>query len=619
MLCALAIVFSGSLVSIENPGVRLELFLKELSRQAGEEFHCPPFLKNEVLAASFSNQPVEAVKARLATVLHAEWSQKEDGWWLGQSGKQQQEEKDWNRQARQTIIQMELDGLKAKAPKAEWTAGEAEQYWQDFKDSHRRTGEGVWSSARRRELRMRSPDYRFVENLASLLKPSMFSFDGLAPDYSEYAVNGLPGQIPLKIDLSEPLEQFQREVELSRSMQATDTQRTEHVVFSFTRLVDVPCLNAVYFDKNWESVGGALGGFFALLNLKIEGEAFPLSKELQDRLQFRARLNRTFEEDQLVGLRKSPLFLEGAKVMENAVTTDPLGIVEGPCWIDFAHSVSKPLLVSLEEDKALYRPANFVVKMGDDAAPIGMTRVDEDGWVLGRPKNPLENRTWRLDRQLVQDLARSSAASDHDTLLAKLHQIDIYYYASVFAYGVPNEAYIPNGFDYGSPTAVLGPLSKEQLDYCLKGGWIPSASLPERSQKYLEDLVWSGALNHLSPLNLQDPDACPARLSMPNGIEGISIGARQEDQYIYYLDGDSDPVGYLEVAGRLKDGSLKESQTFQMEEKHTLTAVFRLGEKEYETELDVPAKPKASYTMKTLPEAARAQIVEALKAIGVRN
>ena len=69
MTVFLLLGLTGATVSIENPGVRLELFLKEVSRQTGQGFHSPTYLNNEVLAASFKDQSIDVLKTQLARVI----------------------------------------------------------------------------------------------------------------------------------------------------------------------------------------------------------------------------------------------------------------------------------------------------------------------------------------------------------------------------------------------------------------------------------------------------------------------------------------------------------------------------------------------------------------------
>ncbi|MEI7985415.1 MAG: hypothetical protein WCI55_07275 [Armatimonadota bacterium] len=94
-------------ITFENPGIRLEPFLKEMSKQTGVGFHCPTYLNNEVLAASFKDQSIDILKSQLARVIHGTWEQKEDGWWLIQSSDQKKEEEKWMWETRNTVLQMQ--------------------------------------------------------------------------------------------------------------------------------------------------------------------------------------------------------------------------------------------------------------------------------------------------------------------------------------------------------------------------------------------------------------------------------------------------------------------------------------------------------------------------------
>jgi hypothetical protein len=60
MIVSLLVSLIGT-ITFENPGVRLELCLQEMSKQAGQSLRCPVSLKDEVLAASFQNQSIDIV------------------------------------------------------------------------------------------------------------------------------------------------------------------------------------------------------------------------------------------------------------------------------------------------------------------------------------------------------------------------------------------------------------------------------------------------------------------------------------------------------------------------------------------------------------------------------
>ena len=135
MMIASFLAFSLGTITFENPGIRLEPFLNEMSKQTGIGFHCPTYLNNEVLAASFKDQSIDVLKSQLARVIHGTWEQKEDSWWLVQTSDQKKEEEKWLWETRNRVIQSQIDVLKAVAPTSEWTTQEAYKYWMDLQAS----------------------------------------------------------------------------------------------------------------------------------------------------------------------------------------------------------------------------------------------------------------------------------------------------------------------------------------------------------------------------------------------------------------------------------------------------------------------------------------------------
>ncbi|MEI8283122.1 MAG: hypothetical protein WCG75_12005, partial [Armatimonadota bacterium] len=187
---------------------------------------------------------------------------------------------------------------------------------------------------------------------------------------------------------------------------------------------------------------------------------------------------------------------------------DPLGIEQGRCWIDFATSVTKPLLVSLGEDQT-EDPKYHVPTAEQNQVNYGMMRVDEGGWVLGRPANPLWNRTHRISRDLIVQVARLSKIPAEDRFIEDDAIIaDITKYADQCCLGIPNESFLYNNYREGRViTQVFGACIRAGVKPNERTGIINFASMPDWGQKYLWQEYLDGSLGGLIPEGKQE--FCP--------------------------------------------------------------------------------------------------------------
>ncbi|MEI8282865.1 MAG: hypothetical protein WCG75_10705, partial [Armatimonadota bacterium] len=276
------LAFAGATISVENPGIRLELFLKEVSKQTGQQFHCPTYLNNEVLAASFKDQSIDIVKSQLARVIHGNWEQKPDGWWLTQTSAQKKEELGWNREIRRSLIQSMIDAGKAHLPQKEWTINDAEKYQRLRKDAVKPNGEHKYTAAERRSIFAQSADNRFAATFLSQLKPEMFPLDSLSDDYQLYTVNGDGLGQNLPLSLVDNLAMMDRELRLSALLTNRPASDSASRRILFTMQHEYPIYpSVVIYDGYWRY--NALPDTFVLSPLvRFKGESFPLSPALKD-------------------------------------------------------------------------------------------------------------------------------------------------------------------------------------------------------------------------------------------------------------------------------------------------------------------------------------------------
>ncbi len=533
MIVSLLIGLASGTISFENPGIRLELFLKEISKQTGQGFHCPTYLNNEVLAASFKDQSIDVLKAQLGRVIHGIWEQKEDGWWLVQTGEQKKEEVSWHHEMRRTFIQQLIDKSKANRPIKEWTIKEAELYNRQITEMTKSTGEHRMTSAERRAILSRSAENRFAAGLLSQLKPEMFPLDSLEDDYRFYSVNGAPIGQELPIDCDSCLAMMDREIALSGLVgdQAVPDSHGKRVLISVSSQFPFTPEIAVY-DQYWKFV--ALPDTW-LLNPRTRtiGESFPLSDYLTAFFEAaRLGIARDVAGEEAVWRQSQykEILNHIRAVFLDAPNQDPLGILQGRCWIDFSKSVKQPMLANLC-DGILSDPKYSVPAVQQTQTVINMMRDDHDGWILGHPANPLWNRTHRIDRYLVQQVARLKNKPDEVLTIEERGIIaDITKFADTYCEGIPNDHYLIGsnmGPGMGGDSSILleiyGATARAGIKPNPRTGTIDQADLPSWARGYLLTKYMEGSFTQFIPENKRD--LCP-QYCIPNRIQGMYFKIR---------------------------------------------------------------------------------------------
>jgi hypothetical protein len=607
---------SATTISFHNPGIRLELFLKELSLQAKQSFKCPTTLNNEVLAASFENQSLDVVKAQLARVIHGVWEKKEDVWWLVQSSDQKKEETNWNLTQRFNLIKYQLDEMSKIAPKSEWTQKDAEKYWRDYQDSRRRTGEGIWNSKRRVALRLQSPENRLGESLAALIKPDQLMSDGMEPGISWYSPSGLRTQIPIKLDVSKQLRQYYVEADLYRSVGGESNLGVPANLEVEISDGDIPYIGFSMYDRAWKYVTSAMPGFFVSSTLRIEGETFALSPKTQETFALLNQAVNLETNEDIQRIQANATYREVLQTLSNANDRDPLGILQGRTWIDFANSIGKPLLVNLEEDITSWRPKYFVPKKTEEIPLLGMVREDTEGWILGRPVNPLGNRAWRMDRNLIQQQSRLQISPDHENWANQLRIYDLTSFNGFYTRGIPNGDFLPNSVYANGLPALLGTLSDQQIQNLFRGETIAADSLPKRAQFYLSYKLNDGSLNVLSPFPENESAAMCPRFCFPNGISGMKIGAAKSESLVFMFGTKANEYTFSvdQMADEVKSESLSPETEFRVGEGITISTYVWLGQKHVKEDINQLTKSDGkTYTWQTLPQNWKAVVLAKIK------
>lgn len=613
-------------VTVHNPGIRLELFLRELSAQSGGKFECAPALKNEVLAVSFEDQPVEEVRTQLGRVIHGSWEIRNNAWFLTQTSSEQAEERKWNIEQHKAAYAYRLSQLASYAPKTEWTAVDAEQFVVDYQKFRSKSTEAQNSAKGAEQLMMRSPSNRLNATIAAYLKPEMFPLEGLDRENPRFSPTPLPSHFKLPISVQGALQRFQVESQLYESATGKKRDSWQGAVNMEVRTsgFEQPEFTLYLYDQNWRYVTSCWASLDVNNEVfKAKAESFPLSPETQAMVDFSDHLSEDRYDRTLDGgYKANPLYKKACQVYFNATQTDPLGLIQGACWVDYAKSQGRPLIVNLEEDVYLNRPHLFVPTEEQDPLSAGMVRVDADGWVMGRPRNPLYNRTWRLDRAVVEEFSKLVASPNFTTLESQIKADDLGRQCYMEGMGVPNEQFLI-GYDYrgNGPFCLLGTLTSDQLRKCLAGEDIPTTQMNPRAKGYLYALMQNGNLDNLSPLIGESEQSTPA-FCYPDGLPTMTLGATWGEVELFSFSDSPTALGrslegfkYDLKQALGKDPGLS-GQKITTWKARQLTAVLKYGtRKEIQSAEDLGHQGAKTYTWDTLPDETKRKLLAAVKGI----
>ena len=624
MIISTIVLSSIGSISFENPGIRLELFLKELSRQTGQTYRCPAYLNNEVLTARFADRPLEEVKTQLARVVHSTWTKKDDGWWLVQTEDQKKEEVLGHRQLRRTVLQDLIDGAKALTPTQEWTIRDAESYSRDLKASNLKVGEKIYTAAEKKAVRGRSAQSRFAASLVSKMTPELFPIDQMEPDFSLYTINGDSIGRELSIETAKELDWFSHDYQLQLQMSSNPAGIISHA----TRvLVTVPNtfptrISMEIYDPSWRFVSIASSGPW-MKSYKAEGEAFPLSTLLEENWSYietkpkpdaeEAEIEREIDRMQKIRDRNDKVFLAATK-------TDPLGLLAGMSWIDFSKYVKKPMLANLSESIISNEPKTFVPKESQSHLTFYAKRIDADGWVLGTPADPLWNRMHRVDRSSVEMLTNlNQIDGEKITIEQRAAAVDIRYMADIFFSGIPNDELLSANSDLsgGTPTAVLGTMLRDSSFKIPMRASFQVSRLPPDAQGYLLQSLRDSELFKLLPENL---DVSPNWYLSKNWSRvTVQITTDNEPFFRYKTQDGEDDCSLFQMANVI--ASLMESKSplinllpMKVSSMRTVEVAICLGDRKIKENLDdPPSRNYRSYVWGTLPPEIKQRVLDKMR------
>ena len=610
-------------VSIENPGIRLELFLKEVSRQTGVGFHCPTSLKNEVLAASFKDQSIDVLKSQLARVIHGTWEQKDDGWWLVQTSDQKKEEEKWHRDLRRKAIQDLIDAAKANLPGKEWTIKEADQYRQEGANMRQPNRERVNSSAERRRYLAKAPSGRFMASLFSQLKPEMFPLDLLEPDFQLYTINASKIGKELPLDLAKNLEILDRESFLvSITGEDSDIQRnSQHVIVnmpnSFPLRPDVTT-----YDNKWQMTSYNSPSLLTP-TIRVNGELFAPSKLLSEIVAALSYRPTYYEETGKLVDDKSkmePIWSRVNATFLDALNRDPLGLFQGQSWLDFAREKMQPMLASLCDNPVNRDPKLMVPTPNQTQTNFFVKRDDADGWIVGRPVDPLWNRSHRIDRTLILDYVKRTMRDELATIEDQVIATDIGFYARAFCYDIPNVNLLQNDIRSESVScAMFGAALRAGIRPDPQTGIIDIQKLPRYAQGELYGNYMDGTLLRLV-MDEEYSGICPQFL-MPNGIRGIYLKVVPSFEPTFEVKNEAGTSEVLLlstfaflVAENMDEKVPLDKLTFRLGRVRTMKVSLCLGERSMDSELFDPfVGPLVASSWNSMPADVKKMVLDKIR------
>jgi hypothetical protein len=366
-------------------------------------------LKDDVIAIDIEEQPVDVVLKQIALVVHAEWREKDGIWLLSQNDEQKKLEYSWHQTRYHSILQAQLDALKQLRFEETYVDADADQYVK-LKSA---TASPESRIQRRNRIQSLNPVYRFASRVFQRLTPEDFGRDCLRPILPILSSEKIPTRQKLKVDFSKEIKQFSNEqntllkFEPGSSDFGSSISRFDLVPIRFASTY--PTIQLILFRKDGRQISN---GFYIAPkpNFKPDFE-FVSKRKLVNEVGLGYFTNGEGETEQaplnLDPVESEKLVQHLRSTMSNAEVTDPLGFEIGRMWQEFAEKVKRPLLVNLSEDET-----NGVPKLENLPDRFGEVRVDQDGWILARPRDPLGNRTLRLERKFIPLIWRKFSESD---------------------------------------------------------------------------------------------------------------------------------------------------------------------------------------------------------------
>ncbi len=570
MVGVLVGIQASGLISCEFPGIRLQPFLTEVSKQAHIQLSCSPELENEVLVARFKDISLDELRKRLSSILHADWLSENHGWRLAQSSAQVEDERTWNSTFRRTLFDA---GVKAWAKRnlgPAWTAADAKHYNDRFRAAMPRPG-GPKPTETIEDIRRESPSARIASKICRVADFSKIDFGGVGPDRVILSGSGL-AKIGLKPEFVRELtEQFTSEEEMLDAQFVSKGSKPEpegpfEIIVSIENRSRVLALVEMIDKRGKVHQAEMLSARSYQVELPPE-EVFRVSPTTeQTALLFGSSY---YNKDAKKKYNAAQKWLE--TYLGGATKFDPLGMYVGQCWLDFARSQNRPLLASLEEDTLSGEmPYRCVPARVSDQVFVGMTRTDQDGWILARPQNPWRNRQLRTDRQAIETLWHVLATYEPGNIE---RTADL---ASLAARPMLYLQLMNSGRSIGGPfTVIYGTLSPE-LRTKARTSKLSMADLPPRGRQVLQEVWESGGLNRLvyTGPEFEASSVWYGRL-YPKGLPECSFSCPISTEWVVKYDSDRE-----EMVTTLDDLAREYNQSKEMDSDFEKSFVGRVGKRE---------------------------------------
>lgn len=575
------------------------------------------------MAASFKDQSIDVLKTQLARVVHGTWERKEDGWWLVQTSDQKKEEIHWHQDLRRKVIQDIIDAAKATIPSKEWTIKDVDQYRQQEVAMQKTDGERVFTSADRRLHWSRAPAGRFSASVFSQLRPEMFPLDSMEPDYQVYSLHGNGIGKDLGLNISPQLGMLDRErylLEQTGEYSSVQSQSL-HVFISMPNAFPAFASLSIY-DKKWQLTSYGASSFTAT-NYRADGELFAPSSVLTETLEalaYRPALDPDTRQPLEASARLQGIWKRINATFADAVNRDPLGLLHGQCWIDYAQEVKKPVLANLCDSQTQREPKMFVPLPVQTHTTIYLKRDDADGWVLGRPIDPIWNRTHRLDRNLLLQYVKLVSRENDATVEEQAMAMDIEDYAITFCSGIPSARLFRHSnqsIENSDGPRLYGAALRAGIRPDPRTGILDIQRLPAYAIGSLQLNFNDGLLSRLGSDEQYDSGICP-QIIMPNGLQGLYLKIATTFEPVFEVKDEEDgkltlySLDYFasSISDIIDNPAALERLSFRMGSERAVKFSLCLGERSMDETLTDPPMAMVSTTWKTLPAAIKKMLID---------
>ena len=459
--------------------------LVELSKQTGVNLICTPDLENEPLVLKFSHVPLQTAMDKIAYVMAGEWKPRDKQWELRRSDdadKKHQQVLAANEDAWQKGLAYQATKLKLDQPYSSGSANEMIGYWVKHYSGDDKDGI-AFSQGRQSE-----PITRLLLRILQRLDMTQaFQGNNVRQWYSNKPTKM---ELELPDDLGDALDAFYddqkvADASIDASGQTNDTIKRLHHDAS---LANEKPIDRILLDVHGGNGRFSAGMFLADANGSLLGVADlsvfvppPRSEDTVDpkddlislsamALQVLQNFNNEYNFHELPDSTKD--------VLTHPTETDPLAIGPSDLFLGRAGNKSENVacLPCDDCDYLVYQSAeNGKFSFSKFKQSINLTNnfdlSEQDGWLTGSPKDPLEAAHLRLSRPAMEAYLHSFRADGLDLEALENFEADARPDSSKFVISTALMALenctfgqiLPNENEASEPgLALLGTLTDEQ-------------------------------------------------------------------------------------------------------------------------------------------------------------